>query len=346
MTKLKDEGIDIAVVGATGLVGESIISILHERKFPVRNLYALASERSYGETISFGNKKVDVDNLDNFDFTKANLAFFSAGNEVSAKYVPKATSTGCIVIDNTSRFRYEDDVPLVIPEVNPNRIADYAKKNIIANPNCSVIQMLVALKPIYDAVGIKKINVATYQSVSGMGKAAITELVDQTKNLLNGHNIEKKVFPHQIAFNILPHIDVFQDNGFTKEEMKMILETNKIMEDPTIQVSPTTARVPVIYGHSVAAHIEMRNPLLAKDAYKLLKQSLGIKVIDNPSGKSYPTAVTHGSGNDLVYVGRIRNDINNNNCLNLWIVADNVRKGGALNSIQIAEMLSNKYIRL
>ncbi len=340
------EPIDVAVLGATGVVGETMISILEKRKFPIRNLYALASEKTAGKIIFFNNKRIMVEDASTFDFSKVKIGLFSAGGDVSEIYAPKAAAAGCIVIDNTSKFRYINEIPLVVPEVNPECIAQYVNKNIIANPNCSTIQMLVALKPIYDAVGIEKIHVATYQAVSGTGRHAISELAAQTGELLNGRPIESKVYPHQIAFNVIPHIDAFQDNGFTKEEMKMVWETQKILGDPNISISATAVRIPVFYGHSEAVHIEMTKPLSAKDARKLLSTAPGIEVIDEPKKASYPTPVTHATGTDPVYVGRIRNDIDNEKALNLWIVSDNIRKGAALNSVQIAEILLSKYISL
>lgn len=338
--------IDVAVLGATGVVGEAIISILEERKFPIRHLYALASENSAGKTILFNNKRIAVENAAAFDFSKVKIGLFSAGSDASAIYAPKATVAGCIIIDNTSKFRYIDDIPLVVPEVNASSIAEYKNKNIIANPNCSTIQMLVALKPIYDAVGIEKIHVATYQAVSGTGRQAISELAAQTGELLNGRPAEAIVYPCQIAFNVIPHIDEFQDNGFTKEEMKMHWETRKILGDPNISVSATAVRIPVFYGHSEAVHITMKAPLAANDARKLLSLAPGIKIVDDPKEVSYPTPLTHATGTDPVYVGRIRNDIDDQTGLNLWVVADNIRKGAALNSVQIAEILLNKYLSL
>lgn len=335
--------IDVAVVGATGAVGETMLSILHQRNFPVGKVYALASERSAGNTVSFGNKSLIVEDLATFDFSKVQIGLFSPGGEVSRIYAPKAAEAGCIVIDNTSEFRYVDDIPLVVPEVNPHDIALYKNKGIIANPNCSTIQMLVALKPIYDAVGISRINVSTYQAVSGTGKPAMDELAKQTADLLNGRSVESNVYPKRIAFNVLPQIDVFQENGYTKEEMKMVWETKKIMGDDTIAVNPTAVRVPVFYGHSEAIHIETKQKLSAEDAKKLLAEFDGIVVIDERKDGGYPTAID-ASGTDPVYVGRIREDISHPNGLNLWVVADNVRKGAALNSIQIAEILVEKYL--
>ncbi len=335
---------DVAVVGATGAVGETMIAILEQRDFPVRNLYPLASSRSAGKTIRFKGETVTIGDLAEFDFSRAQIGLFSAGGSVSAEYAPKAAQAGCVVIDNTSHFRYDDDIPLVVPEVNPHAIADYRNRGIIANPNCSTIQMLVALKPIYDAVGIERINVATYQAVSGTGKEAIEELATQTAQLLNAKPIEPKVYPRQIAFNALPQIDVFLDNGYTREEMKMVWETRKIFEDDTIQVNPTAVRIPVFYGHSEAVHIETRQKIGADEARELLSRAPGVVVMDERKPGGYPTAVTEAANHDPVYVGRIREDISHPRGLDLWVVADNVRKGAALNSIQIAEILADKHL--
>jgi aspartate-semialdehyde dehydrogenase len=294
--------------------------------------------------IQFRGKNVTVEDLDNFDFSKVQIGLFSAGGAVSADYAPKAAAAGCVVVDNTSHFRYDDDIPLVVPECNAHAIADYKNRGIIANPNCSTIQMLVALKPIYDAVGIERINVATYQAVSGTGKEAIEELASQTTNLLNLKEIKTEVYPKQIAFNALPHIDVFQDNGYTKEEMKMVWETKKIFEDAAILVNPTAVRIPVFFGHSEAIHIETREKISAEQARELLEKAPGVEVMDKREPGGYPTAVTEGAGHDPVYVGRIREDISHPNGLNLWVVADNVRKGAALNSVQIAEILVKEYL--
>jgi aspartate-semialdehyde dehydrogenase len=336
--------VDVAVVGATGAVGEAMLEILHQREFPVGNIYALASERSAGSRVSFGNKSIVVEDLANFDFSKVQVGLFSPGASVSKEYAPKAAAAGCVVIDNTSQFRYDDDIPLVVPEVNPEAIADYKNRGIIANPNCSTIQMMVALKPIYDAVGIERINVCTYQAVSGTGKPAMDELAQQTAALLNGRPVEIEVYPKQIAFNVLPHIDVFQDNGYTKEEMKMVWETKKIMGDDSILVNPTAVRVPVFYGHSEAIHIETKEKLTAEACKALLAKAQGVVVIDEHADGGYPTAVSDASGTDPVYVGRIREDISHPRGLNLWVVADNVRKGAALNSVQIAEVFVDKYL--
>ena len=335
---------DLAVVGATGAVGEVMLEILAERNFPVGSVYPLASERSAGTRIPFKGKHLKVENLAEFDFSKVQIGLFSAGASISEIYAPKAAAAGCVVIDNTSQFRYDDEIPLVVPEVNPQAIADYKRHGIIANPNCSTIQMLVALKPIHDAVGIERINVCTYQAVSGTGKNAIEELAGQTAGLLNAKDIEAKVYPKQIAFNVLPHIDVFQDNGYTKEEMKMVWETRKIMGDESIQVNPTAVRVPVFFGHSEALHIETRDKISAVQARDLLAAAKGIEVLDEHQDGGYPTAVTEGAGHDPVYVGRIREDISHPRGLDLWVVADNVRKGAALNSIQIAEILVKSHL--
>jgi aspartate-semialdehyde dehydrogenase len=335
---------DVAVVGATGAVGEAMISILQERDFPVRNLYALASNRSAGKTIMFNGSTVRVTDLAEFDFSQAQIALFSAGGSISEEFAPKAAAAGCVVIDNTSHFRRDEDIPLIVPEVNIESLAEYNNRNIIANPNCSTIQMLVALKPIYDAVGIERINVATYQAVSGTGKEAIEELAGQTASLLNGREVECKTYPKQIAFNVLPQIDSFEDNGYTREEMKMVWETQKIFADGSIAVNPTCVRVPVFFGHSEAIHIETVDKISAEEARMLLENAPGVTVVDERSDGSYPTAVGDCAGNDAVFVGRIREDISHPRGLAMWVVSDNVRKGAALNSVQIAECLINTYL--
>jgi aspartate-semialdehyde dehydrogenase len=334
---------NVAIVGATGAVGEALISILEERDFPVNELFPLASERSAGSKIKFRGKSITVLNLADFDFSRAEIGLFSAGGSISEMYAPEAGAAGCIVIDNTSHFRYDDDIPLVVPEVNPEAIAQYKNRNIIANPNCSTIQMLVALKPIHDKVGITRINVATYQAVSGTGKEAIEELAAQTAALLNGRDVETKVYPKQIAFNVLPQIDVFLDNGYTKEEMKMSWETKKIM-DQSIEVNATCVRVPVFYGHSEAVHFETRTPISVEDIRALLSKAPGVVLIDERVAGGYPTPVTDSAGKDAVAVGRIRKDISHPNGIDMWIVGDNVRKGAATNSIQIAELLIKEYL--
>lgn len=325
---------NVVVLGASGAVGQTMIEILEERNFPVANLYPLASSRSAGETVSFHGKQITILDVETFDWSQAQLGFFSAGGDVSAKWAPIAAEAGCVVIDNTSHFRYDIDIPLVVPEVNPHAIADFRNRNIIANPNCSTIQMLVALKPIYDTYGISRINVATYQSVSGTGKKAIEELARQCTKLLQGLPAEAEVYPKQIAFNVLPQIDKFMDNGYTKEEMKMVWETQKIFGDDDILVNATAVRVPVFYGHSEAVHIETRQPADAEDIKALLRNAEGVVLFE--SDDEYPTAVTHAAGTDPVYVGRVRKDISHAHGINLWVVSDNIRKGAALNSVQIA----------
>jgi len=337
------QGYDIAVVGATGAVGETIMRVLEERKFPVRNLYPLASSRSAGKKVAFNGSWVTVQDLETFDFSKVQIGLFSPGASVSKVYAPKAAAAGCVVVDNTSQFRYDEDIPLVVPEVNPDAVAGYKNRGIIANPNCSTIQMLVALKPIYDVVGIERINVATYQAVSGSGKEAVEELATQTANLLNLKPIETHVYPKQIAFNCIPQIDVFMDNGYTKEEMKMVWETKKIMGDDTIEVNPTAVRVPVFYGHSEAIHIETREKITAEAARDILAKAPGVVLMDERRDGGYPTAID-AADTDPVYVGRIREDISHPRGLNLWVVADNVRKGAATNTVQIAELLIKKYL--
>jgi len=335
---------NVAIVGATGAVGETLISILDQRKFPIENLYPLASKRSAGSKVSCQGKSWTVEDLDTFDFSKVQIGIFSAGSDISEKYAPIAAAQGCIVIDNTSHFRRDEDIPLVVPEVNPHAIANYTNRNIIANPNCSTIQMLVALKPIYDAVGISRINVATYQAVSGSGKEAITELTNQTANLLNGNDVEVEVYTKQIAFNAIPHIDTFQDNGYTKEEMKMVWETQKIFEDENLLVNPTAVRIPVVYGHSEAVHIETKEKITAVDARNLLEKAEGVIVMDERKDGGYATPFVEATNTDATYVSRIREDISHDKGLNLWVVSDNIRKGAALNSVQIAEILIRDYI--
>ena len=335
---------DIAVVGATGVVGEAMLEILSERKFPVGEIYALASERSIGKTVNYGNRELNVEDLATFDFSKAQIGLFSAGGSISAEYAPQAAAAGCVVIDNTSHYRYDDDIPLVVPEVNPDAIANYTTRGIIANPNCSTIQMVVALKPLHDAAGIERINVCTYQAVSGAGRSAVEELVRQTTTLLNGRPLEIEGDAKQIAFNAIPHIDVFQENRYTKEEMKMVWETRKILEDDNILVNPTAVRIPAFFGHSEAVHIETRDKLTAAEALELLDQAPGVEVLDGTATGEYPTAVTESSGADPVFVGRVREDISHPRGLDLWVVADNIRKGAALNSVQIAEILAKNYL--
>jgi aspartate-semialdehyde dehydrogenase len=335
---------NVAVVGATGAVGETMLEILAERNFPVGEVYALASANSAGKRVEFNGGFLVVQDLATFDFSKVQIGLFSPGASVSEIYAPIAAAAGCVVIDNTSQFRYVDDIPLVVPEVNPEAIADYKNHGIIANPNCSTIQMLVALKPIHDAVGITRINVATYQAVSGTGKEAIEELGQQTMGIFNSKKPEPKVYPHQIAFNVLPQIDVFMDNGYTKEEMKMVWETQKIMGDKNILVNATAVRVPVFYGHSEAVHIETRDKITADEVRKLLAKAPGVTVVDERENGGYATAVTHSAGQDATFVSRIREDISHPRGIDLWVVSDNIRKGAALNSIQIAEVLIRDFL--
>jgi aspartate-semialdehyde dehydrogenase len=329
--------VTVAVVGATGAVGEVMLSILHERGFPIKELIVLASARSAGQSVDFGNQKLVVRDLATFDPHGVDIALFSAGGATSKEYAPRFAAAGAVVVDNSSAFRYDDDVPLVVSEVNPEAMK-LIPRGIIANPNCSTMQMLVALAPIHRAVGIERINVATYQSVSGGGRTAMEELGRQTAALLNGQDADPQRFPVQIAFNLIPHIDDFQDNGYTKEEMKLVWETRKILGDDSIQVNPTAVRVPVFYGHSEAVHIETRHKLGAADARALLEAAPGVTVVDDRQGGGYPTPVTHASGTDAVFVGRIREDISHPRGLDLWIVSDNIRKGAALNAVQIAEL--------
>ena len=335
---------DVAVVGATGLVGEAMVQILEERDFPVRRRYALASERSAGRSLTFRDQTIAVERLDGFDFEQVQLAFFSAGASVSAEFAPRAAGQGAIVIDNTSQFRYEDDIPLVVPEVNPQRIAEHRNRGIIANPNCSTIQLVVALKPIYDAVGIARINIATYQAVSGAGRTALEQLTEHTRQLLSGMDPVVRGAEKWVAFNVVPHIDTFQDSGYTREEMKMIWETRKILEDQDIMVNPTAARVPVYFGHSEAVHIETRTKITVPMAQKLLNSAPGVVVMDGRELGAYPTAATDAANRDAVYVGRIREDLSHPKGLDLWVVSDNLRKGAALNSVQIAEILVNEFV--
>ena len=337
------EKYNVAVLGATGAVGKTMLEVLAEREFPINKLYPLASSRSAGGEVDFGRRTVTVLDVEEFDWSQAQIGLFSAGGSVSAIYAPKAAEAGCVVIDNTSQYRYEADIPLVVPEVNPDALYDFRKRNIIANPNCSTIQMMVALKPLHDAAGITRINVATYQAVSGSGQKAIDELAKQTAALLSFREVECKAYPKQIAFNALPQIDVFQDNGYTKEEMKMVWETRKIFADDSIQVNPTAVRIPVFFGHSEAIHIETRDKLTAEKARELLSSAPGVTVVDERKDGGWPTAVSHAAGKDAVFVGRIREDISHPRGLNLWVVSDNVRKGAATNSVQIAETLVREH---
>ena len=328
----------VAVVGATGAVGEAMLAILAERQFPVGTLHLLASERSAGEKLAYGGRQIVVQDLATFDPAGVDIALFSAGGAVSKKYAPMFAAAGAVVIDNSSAFRYDDAVPLVVAEVNPEKVHE-RPLGIIANPNCSTMQMLVALAPIHRAANIERINVATYQSVSGAGRSAMEELGRQTAAMLNFQPHEPAKFPVQIAFNLIPHIDEFMDNGFTKEEMKMVWETRKILGDESIRVNPTAVRVPVFFGHSEAVHLETTRKLTADDARALLEAAPGVEVVDDREPGGYPTPVTHAAGTDAVYVGRIREDPSHPHGLDLWIVSDNIRKGAALNAVQIAELV-------
>ncbi len=335
---MTDQHLKVAVVGATGEVGRAMMAILEERRFPVTELVPLASKRSAGESISFNGQPAIVQDLADYDFAGTDIALFSAGGSVSEQYAPIAGAAGCVVIDNTSAFRYDDDVPLVVSEVNPHALAN-RPRNIIANPNCSTMQMLVALAPIHREAGVERINVATYQSVSGAGNAGIEELARQTKALLTFQPAKKEKFPEQIAFNVLPHIDEFQDNGYTREEMKLVWETQKILEDDQIGVNATAVRVPVFYGHAEAVHLETAEPISVERVRELMVEAPGVTLVDAAGPGGYPTPVSHASGQDDVFVGRIRKDISYAQGLNLWIVSDNVRKGAALNSVQLAELV-------
>ena len=337
MFKVKDK-YNIAIVGATGIVGESLLDIISSRKFPIDNVIAIASKRSEGNKVKFGSQLLDIVAIDDYDFKDIDIAFFSAGSSVSKQYAPIAAKAGAVVIDNTSEFRYVDNIPLVVPEVNPDDMNEYKKTNIIANPNCSTIQMLVALKPIHDRYKILSINICTYQAVSGSGKKGVDELLEQSHSYMNQQEIKPSIYPKQIAFNVIPFVDSFCENGYTKEEMKMVWETQKIL-DKKIKVNATAVRVPVLVGHSESVTIETESPVSIKDVMSDFKNCNGVELIDNPSNDEYPTAFVDGHGTDKVYVGRIRKSLDSDNILNIWIVADNVRKGAALNSVQIAEQL-------
>ncbi|MEA1650119.1 aspartate-semialdehyde dehydrogenase [Nitrospirillum sp. BR 11164] len=336
-------GYKVAVVGATGNVGREMLQILAEREFPVSEVVALASERSIGSEISFGDDDLRVQDLAKFDFTGTDIVLSSAGAKVSAQFAPKAAAAGAVVIDNTSHFRMDPDVPLVVPEVNPEAIAGYKKKGIIANPNCSTIQMVVALKPLHDLARIRRVVVSTYQSVSGAGKEAMDELFTQTRAIYVNDPVEKKQFTKQIAFNVIPHIDVFMEDGTTKEEWKMTVETKKIL-DPSIKVTATCVRVPVFIAHSEAINVEFENPISADEARAALRRAKGVSLIDHQADEGYVTPV-EAAGDDLVFVSRLREDFTVENGLNLWVVSDNLRKGAALNAVQIAERLVKDHLK-
>jgi aspartate-semialdehyde dehydrogenase len=340
---VKKEQYGVAVVGATGAVGEQMREVLEERSFPVKQLRLLASERSAGQFLPFQGKQLRVDVLNEDSFQDVDIALFSAGGSVSAKFAPAARAAGAVVIDNTAHFRMNPEIPLVVPEVNAPAIAEYTKRGIIANPNCSTIQLVVALKPIHDAARLKRVVVSTYQSVSGAGRRAMEELSQQVEALFSGRELKKEKFPHQIAFNCIPHIDVFLDGGYTKEEWKMIHETRKIFNEPALPVTATTVRVPVFCGHSESVNVETEKKLTAAEAKALLRQAPGVIVSDEPENNVYPLAID-ATGKDATYVGRIREDNSVPNGLNLWVVADNLRKGAALNAVQIAEILIRDYL--
>jgi aspartate-semialdehyde dehydrogenase len=331
-------------VGATGAVWQQMVACLEERRFPVSQLFPLASERSLGKQVTFLGKEITVGVLSKDSFDGVDIALFSAGGGISKEYGPIAARAGAVVVDNSSAWRMDPDVPLVVPEVNPRDIGLYPKTGIIANPNCSTIQMVVALKPLHDAARIKRVVVSTYQAVSGTGQKAVDELADQVRALLSCQETKNQVYPHRIAFNCLPHIDVFLDNGYTKEEMKMVNETVKIMGDDQIRVTATTVRVPVFYGHSEAVNIETERKLTPDEARRILAEAPGVKVVDNPAKNEYPMPLD-AAGQDFTLVGRIREDFSIVNGLNFWVVADNLRKGAATNAVQIAEILIRDYLR-
>lgn len=340
---MSTKSFNVAVAGATGAVGNEMIRCLEARNFPVKNIKLLASSRSAGKKLSFKGDMVPVEELKEDSFNGVDIALFSAGGGTSQTYAPHAAASGCVVIDNSSAWRMDPDVPLIVPEVNPHAIAGYTKKGIIANPNCSTIQMLVALNPIYRKFGIRRIVVSTYQAVSGTGKKAIDELFDQTRSMINFVDYKTEVYPHRIAFNCLPQIDVFLDNGYTKEEMKMVNETRKIFENDKIGVTATTVRVPVFYSHSESVNIETISPVTAEEVKALLSVAPGVKLMDNPSEKIYPMPIL-AAGQDLTLVGRIRKDESIENGINMWVCADNIRKGAATNAVQIAEVLGRDYL--
>ncbi len=336
-------GYKVVVCGATGEVGRQMIRCLEERNFPVAELRLAASERSEGKKLPFKGEQITVQRVSEDVFKGMEIALFSAGAGVSKQWAPVAAKAGCVVIDNSSAWRMDKDVPLVVPEVNPEAAAKWRNKGIIANPNCSTIQMVVVLKPIHDAAKVKRVVVATYQAVSGTGAKAIAELKAQMEAVVAGRKPEVKVYPHQIVLNVLPHIDVFWDNGYTKEEMKMVLETRKIMGDESIMVSATCVRVPVLYGHSEAVNITTERKLSAAEVREILSRAPGVKVVDDPATNTYPMPIM-AAGGDLTLVGRIREDISQPSGIDLWIVADNIRKGAATNAVQIAELVVERYL--
>lgn len=340
---MSEKKFNVAVAGATGAVGNQMITCLEERNFPIKSIKLLASSRSVGRELRFRGDSVEVEELKEDSFRGVDIALFSAGGSISKKFAPVAAKDGCVVIDNSSAWRMDPEVPLVVPEANPHAIAAYTNKGIIANPNCSTIQMVVPLAPVYKKCGIKRIVVSTYQAVSGTGKKAIDELFDQTRSMINFIDCKINVYPHRIAFNCLPHIDVFLDNGYTKEEMKMVNETRKILEDDNIGITATTVRVPVFFGHSESINIETEKHITAAEVKSLLENAPGVKVVDDPEKNVYPLAID-AAGQDLTLVGRIRDDESIPNGINMWVVADNIRKGAATNTVQIAEILAKEYL--
>jgi aspartate-semialdehyde dehydrogenase len=336
-------GYRVAVVGATGNVGQEMLNILDERLFPADEVFAVASRRSRGREISFGDKTLKCESLEEFDFSKVDMALFSAGGSVALEWAPKAAAKGCIVIDNSSAYRMDPDVPLIVPEVNADALAGYTKKNIIANPNCSTAQLVVALKPIHDRAKIKRVVVSTYQSTSGAGKAAMDELFNQTKSIYVNQTTEPEHFTKQIAFNVIPHIDVFLEDGTTKEEWKMVVETKKIM-DPKIKLTATCVRVPTFVGHAESINLELEDPLSSDECRELLREAPGCMVVDRPEDDQYITPIDC-VGDYATFISRIREDATIENGLNLWVVSDNLRKGAALNTVQIAETLGNRYLK-
>lgn len=340
---MSEKKFNVAVAGATGAVGNQMMACLEERNFPIKSIKLLASQRSLGRKLRFKGDAIEVEELKEDSFKGVDIALFSAGGGTSKDFAPVAAKDGCVVVDNSSAWRMDPDVPLVVPEVNPWAVKQYTQKGIIANPNCSTIQMVVALYPIHKKFKIKRIVVSTYQAVSGTGKKAINELFDQTRAMINFLDYKREVYPHRIAFNCLPHIDVFQENGYTKEELKMVNETRKIMEDDTIGVTATTVRIPVFFGHSESVNVETEEPVSAEEVKKILESAPGVKVMDQPEKNLYPLA-TDAAGQDLTLVGRIRNDESIPNGINMWIVADNIRKGAATNTVQIAEILAKDYL--
>ncbi len=334
--------VNVAVVGATGLVGSTLLQLFEENKLAIQNLYLLASHQSAGKTLTYKHQSLEIEDLAAFDFSQTHIAFFCVSNELAAQYAPIAAAAGNIVIDKSSYFRNHADIPLIVPEVNAAALAMLKPRNIIANPNCTTIPAAVVMKPIFDAVGITRVNIATYQSVSGTGKEAVQELRLQSEQVLNGKPIKAEVYPQQIAFNVLPHIDSFEENGYTREEMKMVWELKKIFNDPGLSINPTAVRVPVFCGHAAALHIETRDKISAKQVESLLTSASGVRLLNGDL--PYPTPAHDAAGRDEVFVGRVREDISHPHGINLWVTADNLRKGAALNAVQIANHLIKDYL--